>query len=158
LFSQEEIDDMKIQAETPDQPEVRALLARLDAYCAALYPAESNHLMDIRSLTGPDVVFLVARDDAGRAAGCGALVSRDSYGEIKRMFVDPACRGRGIAAALMDELSARAAALGIRQLNLETGIHQPEAIALYRRAGFARCAPFGDYLSDPLSVFMGKAL
>jgi putative acetyltransferase len=46
----------------------------------------------------------------------------------------------------------------VRELKLETGIHQPEAIALYERFGFVRCGPFGDYQPDPLSVFMDKRL
>ncbi|MBW8902259.1 MAG: GNAT family N-acetyltransferase, partial [Massilia sp.] len=65
---------MIINTESPDQPEVAAMLARLDALCAALYPAESNHLMDVASLMAGDVLFLVARDVDGSAAGCAALV------------------------------------------------------------------------------------
>src|SRR5690349_20928654 len=122
---------MIVQAENPDQPEVLALLAQLDAYCASLYPAESNHLMTIGELTAGDVVFLVARDGERRAADCGALVPRAAYGEIKRMFVAPAWRGRGVARALLAELFARAARLRLGGLALETGIHQPEAIGLY---------------------------
>lgn len=149
---------MIINAETPDQPEVRDLLARLDAYCAALYPAESNHLMDIASLMQGDVLFLVARDVDGGAVGCAALVNRAGYGEVKRMFVDAQRRGLGAGSELLEHLVmfARMSALGM--LRLETGIHQPEAIALYERAGFVRCAPFGDYRADPLSIFMEKRL
>jgi putative acetyltransferase len=51
-----------------------------------------------------------------------------------------------------------AAMCGIGTLRLETGIHQPEALALYERAGFVRSPPFGDYREDPLSVFMEKRL
>jgi putative acetyltransferase len=149
---------MIINTETPDQPEVRDMLARLDAYCAALYPAESNHLMDVASLLRDGVLFLVARDVDGSAVGCAALVDRDGYGEVKRMFVDERRRGLGTGRKLLDHLAmfARMAGLGI--LRLETGIHQPEAIGLYERAGFVRRAPFGDYAEDPLSIFMEKQL
>ena len=149
---------MIINAETPDQPEVRAMLDKLDAYCAALYPAESNHLMDIASLLQGDVLFLVARDVGGQAVGCAALVKRGGYGEIKRMFVDEACRGIGAGRQLLEQLVMFARMSGLQVLRLETGIHQPEAIALYERAGFVRCAPFGEYQPDPLSLFMEKAL
>jgi putative acetyltransferase len=147
---------MIINTETPNQPEVIAMLGRLDAYCAALYPAESNHLMDIAALLQGDVLFLVARDVDGRALGCGALVNRGDYAEIKRMFVDESRRGLGVGRKLLEQLALFAAQAGVRDLKLETGIHQPEAIALYERAGFARCARFGDYQPDPLSIFMEK--
>jgi putative acetyltransferase len=149
---------MNIDIETAGQPEVIAMLDRLDAYCAALYPAESNHLMDIRSLTAANVLFLVARDDAGRAVGCAACVDRGGYGEVKRMFVDESQRGQGVGRDLLQQIVRRAADAGLRQLKLETGISQPAAIALYQRCGFVPCAPFGAYQPDPLSIFMEKVL
>jgi putative acetyltransferase len=149
---------MIINTETPDQPEVRAMLDKLDAYCAALYPAESNHLMDIASLMQGDVLFLVARDVGGQAVGCAALVNRGGYGEVKRMYVEEACRGRGIGRKLLEQLVMFARMSGLQVLRLETGIHQLDAIALYERAGFVRCDPFGDYQPDPLSLFMEKHL
>jgi len=149
---------MIINTESPDQPEVRAMLERLDAYCAALYPAESNHLMDIDSLMRGDVLFLVARDVDGSAVGCAALVNRDGYGEVKRMFVDEHRRGLGTGRQLLEHLVLFAGMAGVRMLKLETGIHQPEALALYEGFGFVRCGPFGEYADDPLSVFMEKRL
>jgi len=153
---------MIINTDTLDQPEVRDMLARLDAWCAALYPAESNHLMDIESLLRGDVLFLVARDVDGSAVGCAALVSRQddgaAYGEIKRMFVDERRRGLGTGGKLLDHLVMFARMSGLSVLRLETGIRQPDAIALYERAGFVRRAPFGEYREDPLSIFMEKQL
>jgi putative acetyltransferase len=149
---------MIINTETPDQPEVRAMLERLDAYCAALYPAESNHLMDVDSLMRGDVLFLVARDVDGSAVGCAALLNRDAYGEVKRMFVDEGRRGLGAGRQLLEHLVLFAGMAGVRTLKLETGIHQAEALSLYEGFGFVRCAPFGEYADDPLSVFMEKRL
>ena len=149
---------MIINTETPDQPEVRSMLARLDAYCAALYPAESNHLMDVASLMQGGALFLVARDVDGSAVGCAALVNRASYGEVKRMFVDERRRGLGTGGKLLDHLVMFARMSGLSVLRLETGIRQPDAIALYERAGFVRRAPFGEYREDPLSIFMEKQL
>lgn len=149
---------MIVNAESPDQPEVRALLERLDAVCAALYPAESNHLMGAASLQADGVLFLVARDVDGGAAGCAALVNRDDdgigYGEVKRMFVDERKRGMGVARKLLEQIATFARMSGLGVLKLETGVRQPEALALYERFGFARCEPFGEYAPDPLSVFM----
>ena len=149
---------MNIQAESPKQPEVIAMLEQLDAYFGALYPAESNHLMDVDSLARPEVTFLVARDDDGRAVGCGAVVDRGGYGEVKRMYVAPAARGRQVGAGLMEQLVQRARAAGLPLLRLELGISQPEASALYASRGFMPIPPFGDYQPDPLSIFMEKAL
>ncbi|MES2017818.1 MAG: GNAT family N-acetyltransferase [Pseudomonadota bacterium] len=149
---------MYIKQESPDQSDVIALLAALDAYCAALYPAESNHLMDIASLMEPEVVFLVARDDDARLLGCGAFVDRGDYAEVKRMMVDPASRGQGAGGKLLAEIARRASAAGFTSLKLETGIHQPEAIGLYQRDGFVCRGPYGDYPLDPLSLFMEKRL
>lgn len=153
---------MIINTETPDQPDVRAMLARLDAYHAALYPAESNHLLGVDALLRDEALFLVARDVDGSAVGCAALVNRhadgEHYGEVKRMFVDEARRGLGTGRELLEHLTMFARMAGIGMLRLETGIHQAAALALYERAGFVRRAPFGDYRDDPLSVFMEKRL
>jgi putative acetyltransferase len=150
-----------IKPETPDQPEVLAFLAASDAYAASLYPAESNHLVDIATLMTPDIRFLVARSSA-RAIGCGAiLIRRDAdaaTGEIKRMWVDPAARGQKAGARILAALEETARAERLSAMRLETGISQPEALALYRKAGFFERGPFGGYKPDPLSVFMEKLL
>lgn len=149
-------DGIAIAVEWADQPEIVRLIEALDAHAASLYPPESNHLLDIATLCGPDVTFLVARL-AGRAVGCGALLSDPrGWGEIKRMFVTPHARGRRLGAAILARLEETAAAAGMTLLRLETGIHNSEALALYRRAGYGDCPPFGDYRPDPLSVFMEK--
>jgi len=148
-----------IRAESPDQPELRALIDALDDYQRRLYPAESNHLLDIASLMRPEVAFAVARDGEGQALGIGAVVcAGDGTAELKRMYVPPPLRGRGIAKALLAWLQAQAQCQGCTALRLETGIHQPEALALYERMGFRRRGPFATYTEDPLSVFMEKAL
>ena len=143
-----------IAAELPDQPEIGAFFAASEAYMSALYPSESNHFVDPAQLAGPSTVFLVAR--RGRTAvGCGALVNAgDGSAEIKRMWVDPSARRERIGQRLLAALITAARAGGVAMLHLETGIAQPEAIALYRRAGFVDCGPFGNYRPDPLSVFM----
>ena len=144
--------------ENPDQAEVAALLEASDAYMASLYPAESNHMLDIAALQRPEVLFLVARVD-GRALGCGAVVSSgQGWAEIKRMFVSPSARGMKLGRRLLEEIEAIAARNGERVLRLEAGAKQPEALALYRSAGFVEIGPFGDYRPDPLSLFMEKPL
>jgi len=150
---------MQITRESPNQPDVIALIDALDAYQSSLYPAESNHLLDINSLTQPNVLFVVMRDaPGGPAIGCGAVVLMGDYGEVKRMYVQPSERGRGLAKAIMTAIETEAARANCPCLRLETGIHQHEAIALYERSGFTRCGRYGDYPDDPLSVFMEKRI
>lgn len=147
---------MNIRLESPDQPEVLALIDALDAYQKPLYPAESHHGIDLATLLQPEVLFAVARDDGGTALGCGAIVVGPELGEVKRMFVDPAARGGGIARRLLAFLEQQAGERGCRRFALETGYLQPEAIGLYGRCGYEACGPFGDYVEDPNSVFMRK--
>jgi len=147
---------MQVTFETADQPAVHALLGELDAYLYALYPADCVYALDIASLCRPDVLFAVARDAAGAAIGCGAIVVKPAYGEIKRVYVRPQARGRGAARGLMEALHRQAARQGCRTFVLETGPAQPEALVLYERMGYRRRGPFGDYPDDPYSVFMQK--
>ena len=142
--------------ESPDQPDVIALIADLDAYQDTLYPPESRHTVDLASLKRPDVLFAVARDSEGLAIGCGAIVLYPEFGELKRMYVSPGGRGQGVAKKLMALLESRAADVDCKLLKLETGPYQHEALALYASTGYERRGPFGDYTNDPLSVFMEK--
>ena len=148
---------VQIALERPDQPAVEALIRALDAYQQALYPDESNHLLDIAVLTSGDTLFCVARVD-GQAAGCGAAVIRGDMGEIKRMYVDPTQRGLGIGRAILQFLEGELTVRGVEWARLETGIHQPAALGLYARLGYREIGPFGDYAPDPLSVFFEKQL
>jgi len=147
---------MQIAFETPDQPDVRELIGELDAYLYSLYPPENVYALDISSLLHSAVLFAVVRDAAGVAAGCGAIVIKPEYGEVKRLYVCPQARGRGLARRLIDTLEAKAVEQGCRIFMLETGPAQPEALMLYERLGYRYRGPFGDYPDDPLSVFMQK--
>jgi putative acetyltransferase len=149
---------MTIAFELPDQPEVIALIAELDAYQDTLYPPQSRHTLDLASLKQPNVLFAVARDNVGRAIGCGAIVLHPEFGELKRMYVSPRGRGQGVAKKLLALLESQAIRSGCKLLKLETGPYQHEALALYASAGYERRGPFGDYTNDPLSVFMQKHL
>jgi GNAT superfamily N-acetyltransferase len=109
-------------------------------------------------LTPPSGTFIVAwMDDA--AVGCGGLRRiDDATGEIKRMFVAADARRRGVARALLAELEATARSLGYTRLVLETGIKQPEAIALYEAHGYKPIEPYGLYKDSPLSRCFAKSL
>ena len=147
-----------IAREDPRQPEIQRLVRELDAMFAALYPAESNHLLDIETLAGEDTRFFVVRLK-GEALGCGALWLHRGYGEVKRVYVRPEARGNRIGHLIMRRLEEEARMLALPLLRLETGIHQPEALGLFAAAGFAQCGAFGDYPGDDAnSVFMEKRI
>src|SRR5262245_53650076 len=147
-----------IQAGDPASPAARELIERLDTLMTSLYPAESNHLLPVEALKQPNVTFLTASVD-GAIAGCGAFVNQEGeYAEIKRMFVLPEFRGLKLGRRILEELENLARASGLELARLEMGIHQPEALRLYEKAGYRRCGPFGDYSEDPLSIFMEKKL
>jgi putative acetyltransferase len=147
---------MEITLETPNQPAVHELIRELDAYLYSLYTAGSVYALDIFSLSHSSVLFAVVRKACGTAVGCGAIVIKPDYAELKRMYVRPQARGRGVARRLMATLEAIAVRNGCRTFMLETGHAQPEALALYERMGYQRRGPFGDYPADPFSVFMQK--
>ncbi|MEX6504582.1 GNAT family N-acetyltransferase [Pseudomonas zhanjiangensis] len=149
---------MCVEQESPNQPDVIALIAELDAYQDSLYPAEARYALDLVSLCKPNVLFVVARNEQHVALGCGAVVLEDRYGEVKRMYVRPEARNKGVARQIIAALEARAYESGCRELMLETGPYQPEALQFYGRQGYRRQDAFGAYPEHPLSVFMGKSL
>lgn len=158
MSGEQRLSSRRVALERADQPDVVALIEQLDAYQSALYPAESNHLVDVSALVQANVLFAVARSANGQAQGCGAVLLLPAYGEVKRMFVLPTARGQGVAQQVLTFLEAQAAQRGCRLLRLETGIHQHEALRFYERAGYRFCERFGDYPVDPLSVYMEKPL
>ena len=153
-----------IRQEDPRTEAARTLIGELDAYLDPLYPKESQHGYSIEKLVAQRVEFFVLYEDEAPAA-CGGVQFFDdstqpgeSYGEIKRMYVRPAFRGRGYAKELLNHLEELSAARGFSKVRLETGISQPEAIGLYERNGYYEIPPFGDYWDDPLSFFYEKRL
>lgn len=151
-------DGVSIAQEAPDQDEIAPLFAEAEHYFSALYPVDSNHFASLEELLAPNAHFFVARQE-GKAIGCGAVIfSDDGWGELKRMWVESDARCGGIGRRLVAALEQAALAQNVTVLRLETGIHQDAALALYRRCGYRKVEPFGDYEADPLSVFMEKQL
>lgn len=110
--------------------------------------------------TADDIsVFVLARDADGAAVGCGALRRLDANSaEIKRMYVPPMYRGRGISRLVLGFLEECAVARGWSTLRLETGDQQPEAIGLYAGAGYRRIPNFGAYAGEVHSLCFERRL
>jgi GNAT superfamily N-acetyltransferase len=150
-----------IRRSTLASPDAARLIAALNAELTAAFPEPgATHF----SLTGAQVeagdgAFVLAYlDDV--AVGCGAVRRvDDSTAELKRMYVDPSVRGRGIGRALVEALEREARLFGIRKVVLETGTRLAPAIRLYESMGYARIPLFGEYLSSPeTSLCFGKLL
>lgn len=149
--------ELRVTPLDPRSSPARALIDELDAYQSSLYPPESNHFDSIEELAKPHVHFLGAFE-GDALLGCGAVKLLGGYGELKRMYVRPEFRGKGIGRQILAALEAIAAEAGFTLIRLETGVHQPEAIRLYSRSGYREIRPFGDYHDDPLSLFMEKCM
>jgi GNAT superfamily N-acetyltransferase len=94
----------------------------------------------------------------GTPAACGGWRAHETDVELKRMYVSPSFRGRGLARAVLRALEQTAAKAGYHRVILETGSKQPEAIALYESSGYRRVPSFGYYKDAPGAVHLGKAV
>ena len=135
------------------------LIAALNAELGAAFPEPgANHFsLHAEQVEAGNGAFLVAYLE-DRAVGCGAVRRLDEgTAELKRMYVDPSVRGRGIGRALVEALEREARLLGVTNVVLETGTRLGPAINLYETMGYARIPLFGEYLSSPdTSLCFGK--
>jgi putative acetyltransferase len=153
--------ELEIRRSTLASPDAARLIAALNAELTATFPEPgATHF----SLTGAQVesgdgAFVVAYLDE-QAVGCGAVRRIDqATAELKRMYVAPSARGRGIGRALVQELERQAKALGVTKVVLETGTRLAPAIKLYEGMGYTPIPLFGEYLLSPqTSLCLGKSL
>lgn len=147
--------------ETPLQEDVRELVRALNDNLNPLSPKQFQFQMTVEQMADPATTLFVARDEAGRAVGMGALrVETSQLAEVKRMFTVPEVRGRGVGSAILAAVEALARQKGISELKLETGEgpgFEP-AQRLYANAGFRRCGAFLDYPDSGYSAFFEKRL
>jgi len=151
---------MRIVSGGLGDPRVLELLStHLTTARAATAPG-SAHALEVAGLQSPDISFWTIWEDQ-ILLGWGALKTLCAdHGEVKSMHTARAMRNRGVGSAMLRHIIAEARARGMLRLTLETGsweYFQP-ARAFYRRHGFLDCAPFGDYVPDPNSVFMSLDL
>ncbi|RRD24745.1 MULTISPECIES: GNAT family N-acetyltransferase [Brucella/Ochrobactrum group] len=152
---------VRVSVETPLQDDVRELVEHLNAHMLPLSPLEFQFKMTVEQMAEPDTTVFVARDETGRAVGCGALkLHEDGIGELKRMFTRPEVRGKRVGSALVDAIVDAANAKNVSRLVLETGTGPGFAGAwrLYENSGFTRCGVVLDYPDSEYSAFFEKRL
>ena len=117
----------------------------------------SVHLAKLNQVNGLNRVLVAYENEL--PVGCGAIRPYTARkAEIKRMYVEPKSRGRGIATLMLTGLEQWAVELGYRECVLETGKNQPEAIALYEKSGYRAIPNFGKYKGEPNSVCFAKTI
>jgi putative acetyltransferase len=141
---------IEVNVESLHSADALALIRDLSAELGARYGDDGAGAFKPADVDVAGAAFVVARLD-GRPVGCGV-------GEVKRMFIEPSMRGRGISRLILRKIEAVAAEFGYRTLRLETGLRQPEAIGLYETAGYWRAPCYGIYVDNPLSVCFEKQL
>jgi GNAT superfamily N-acetyltransferase len=139
-----------------DDPEARALVAAMEAWIAESFGPQDpdrTSTVGLEEMAPPGGVFVILYEDGEPVAGGGLRRLGEDVAEIKRMFVEPAARGRGYGRRVLDELEAAAAELGYRRLRLDTAQSLVAATALYRSAGY-RDVP--DYNGNSYASFWGE--
>jgi putative acetyltransferase len=152
---------VSIRRTTLDSPDAARLIAALNAELTMAFPepgATHFSLSDAQVVAGEGAFVVAWLDEV--AVGCGAVRRLDeATAEIKRMYVDPSVRGRGVGRTLVEALEREARLVGVTRIVLETGTRLASAIRLYEAMGYARIPLFGEYLSSPgTSLCFGKSL
>lgn len=154
---------LHVDPEDSHSPVAQELIARLTQELNDRYPGgdeDDSAFFQPADAAGPRGIFVVAWFGSD-AVGCGALrqfPGDPAIGEIKRMFVAPASRGKGIGREILQDLENHARSFGYKKLMLETGTKQPEAVALYEKAGYVRIPLYPPYAENPHSLCYAKDL
>jgi GNAT superfamily N-acetyltransferase len=158
---------VKIHPASFGHPDAVLLNDRVQLEYAERYGDEGDVTpLDPAMFLPPRGLYLIARDDRGTPVATGGWRTQDANGlgytdgdaEIKRMYVVPEARGRGLSRQVLAALEDDARAAGRLRMVLETGTKQPEAIALYESSGYEPCEKFGHYRFDELSRCYAKPL
>lgn len=147
-----------------DHPDVQKLIDEVQQEYVHRYGGKDATPVDVSEFAAPRGTFVVGYLD-GVAVACGGWRAHEpgpefaaGDAELKRMYVVPAVRGRGLSRVLLTELERRAIAAGRRRMVLETGARQPESIGLYTSSGYTEIPRFGLYRCHPLSRCFAKPL
>ncbi len=148
---------LRTKRTTSADPGFVDLVSHLDAYLAEIDGEDHSYYAQFNNIDVLQHCIIVSQGD--RPMGCGAMKEFDELSmEIKRMFTLPQSRGMGIATTVLKELEVWAKELGYQKCVLETGRRQPEAIALYQKAGYLQTENYGQYIGMDNSVCFQKEL
>lgn len=148
---------IKLVRTDSDNADFRRLVSRLDEYLREKDGADHAFYNQFNSID--HIRNVVIAYEEGQATGCGAFKRYDEQSaEIKRMFVDPDFRGRGIAGLILAELERWARELNFTRSILETGLRQTEAVKLYQKENYRVIPNYGQYIGVENSVCMEKEL
>jgi GNAT superfamily N-acetyltransferase len=150
---------LSFQPVSLEQEPAASLVAAMRAEIADLYEGldlAAKHMPKAgpAELGPPGGVFLVGFDQGGRPICAGGVKRLSGQAcEIKRMYVVPEGRGRGLGRALLEALENAARELGYSVARLDTGPRQPHAERMYRQAGYR---PIGNFNDNPVASFFGE--
>lgn len=154
----------RIERVSITHPDAAVLVEAVQEEYVARYGGRDESPVDPADFEDPLGRFFVGYLDAAPVA-TGAwrrsavrALGAEVTAEVKRMYVVPAAQRRGLARRMLAHLEATAAEAGIEALVLETGIAQPEAIALYESAGYEPVPGFGHYCGSELSRCFGRRI
>ena len=148
---------LRIETVKYDAPDAVTLIEEVQQEYEHRYGGRDNTPVDPADFTPPRGLFLIGYLGADGVA-CGGWRSHGTDAELKRMYVRQNARRGGLATELLVELERTAAAAGHQRMILETGSRQPEAVAMYRSAGYDDIPAFGFYARAPLSIHLAKPL
>jgi len=150
------VNDLRFEQTDPEVLPASELLAQMRVELNDVYDSFNrldNPPLVPDELRGPDGAYLVGYEGAEAVAGGGLRRLDDGVAEIKRMFVCPAARSRGVSRALLEALEQTARELGYERIRLDTGPKQVHGLALYRSAGYVDVPPYND---NPFACFWGE--
>lgn len=140
-----------------DSSDFRSLVVALDADLQARYGEQQSFFSQFNKLD--HIHHVIVAYENNQPVGCGAFKEYElGVAEIKRMYVKPELRGKGIAAEILSALEQWAKEEGFKTSILETAIKQPEAIRLYEKCGYTRIPNYGQYIGVEISLCMQKQL
>lgn len=158
------VTDLHIERVSITHPDAQALIEAVQAEYVARYGGQDESPIDPADFEDPLGRFYVGYLD-GTPVATGAwrrssvrALGAEVTAEVKRMYVVPTAQRRGVARRMLAHLEATAAEAGIEALVLETGMKQPEAIALYTSSGYEPIPGFGYYCGSELSRCFGRRI